>query len=550
MEEEKIAFYCRVSTDKQKEENTIEKQLYNLNSIYKERNVVAKYLDDGFSGSLESRPALLEMKEGARSGVYNVLAIDVIDRSTRGGAKMLEPMFDFLIKNGVRIEIGGIPVDYKTPQGKFSNNVQAEAVRLAKEIIVQNMINGKYAKASKGILIGSYPSWGYKLIKTNREMKEPARFVEDPVEANKVRECFRIYAQEQNLYKTSNILFEMGIYPRGKKGEEGKYKKHFLATSLRRVLANENYIGIHYFGKRISCEADPKRYTKRFSKTRNRGGLTGTKYRPKSEWKKIEIPAIIDETLFNTVQSILARRRKDFFRETKYHYLLQKLIRCPYCGSYYRGLASGYLHETKDGIFTKYFSYVCYKKFQTKDCQSKSISGRYLEKKVWEKVCEFISNPEKIKKAVLDLAKSKTANKVTNQKTLNNLLERKAEIEKQISNLVEYISDGKIRKDDLYAKIDPLNSERESLEQQIEKTKKDIESIEESVYMDKMVIESCNVYVEKLDNPDFNLKRKIVRDWVKEVRVYDMERIEVDMRVPEINGIDMNNQFKVLPLLK
>ena len=230
--------------------------------------------------------------------------------------------------------------------------------------------------------------------------------------------------------------------------------------------------------------------------------------------------------------------------------MLQKLIRCPYCGRYYRGLASGYLHETKDGIFTKYFSYVCYKKFQTKDCQSKSISGRYLEKKVWEKVCEFISNPEKIKKAVLDLAKSKTANKVTNQKTLNNLLERKAEIEKQISNLVEYISDGKIRKDDLYAKIDPLNSERESLEQQIEKTKKDIESIEESVYMDKMVIESCNVYVEKLDNPDFNLKRKIVRDWVKEVRVYDMDRIEVDMRVPEINGIDINNQFKVLPLLK
>ena len=82
----------------------------------------------------------------------------------------------------------------------MSTSVIGDIAQYVKEKIKQKMIDGKYRKAEAGTLIGCYPSWGYKLIKTNRDTKEPARLEIDPMAAHKVRECFRIYAEEQNLF--------------------------------------------------------------------------------------------------------------------------------------------------------------------------------------------------------------------------------------------------------------------------------------------------------------------------------------------------------------
>ncbi len=60
---QKIIGYCRVSTDSQREERTIELQEEALQEFIKKNNyeLVKIFKDDGVSGELEDRPALVKM---------------------------------------------------------------------------------------------------------------------------------------------------------------------------------------------------------------------------------------------------------------------------------------------------------------------------------------------------------------------------------------------------------------------------------------------------------------------------------------------------------
>jgi len=59
----KIIAYCRVSTDNQKEEGTIELQVEAIKDYCKSRDLelVEIFKDEGVSGGLENRPALADL---------------------------------------------------------------------------------------------------------------------------------------------------------------------------------------------------------------------------------------------------------------------------------------------------------------------------------------------------------------------------------------------------------------------------------------------------------------------------------------------------------
>ena len=478
------------------------------------------------------------MKEGAKLGTYKVLGIDVIDRSTRGGAKMLEPLFDYLIGYGVRIEIGGIPIDYKTPEGRFSNNVQAEAVRLAKEIIVRNMINGKYAKANRGILIGCYPPWGYKLIKRDREKGIEAHFEVDNADAWNVQKMFEVYMDLQNLNQAVKKLEEMGIYARGKKGEEGKFKVQILPGTLKQYLQNEAYIGNFWFGKKKYCRAT--RFVKEYSKTRERGLFTGWKFRPRSEWKLVKIPPIIDEETFNLVQNMIKIRSKNYLRRPKYDYLLQGLIKCIHCGRPYRGKPCGRPFHRKDGTIGRYFRYICYNRHEYKQCPSVGVNLRIIENTVWSIVEKYINDPEAIKKATEENEKTKNTDKVKNQKILGKLLNEVEVVKKKKSNLLDLLADDKFSKQEIYDKVDPLNTEEELLNRQVGEIRRKIITVEELSHLMGEIQKSCNSYHSDSKNANFELKKRIVRDWVKEINILDDGSFKIKLRVPRVAGVNIN----------
>jgi len=544
---ERIAFYCRTSTGRQEQDETIETQIYKLDEAYKGKNVVDKYLDDGFSGSLLNRPALNRLKQDAKIGKFNVVAIYALDRFSRGGQGKLWFILDYLKEAGVKVEILGKPLEINTPEGTLSTSIIASVAQYEKEKIKQRMVDGKYRKANSGILIGCYPSWGYKLIKKDRDKRAEAYFEINIAEAWKIKKCFEVYRELQCLNQAVKKLAEMGIYARGKKGEEGKYKIPILAGTLKQILQNESYIGNFYFGKKIYCEAT--RIVKEVSKTRDRGGFTGWKWRPKSEWKLIKIPPIIDEATFNSVQNIIRLRSKNYLRRPKYNYLLQKLVYCIHCGRPYRGKPCGRAFNKIDGTTSRYFRYICYSRHEYKKCSGKGMNARILENTVWTFVKTFISNPENIKRAITEFEKEKDNNKKINTKDLEILLLKKADIKKKKSNFLDLFGDEKFDKQDLYAKIEPLNVEEKLLDKQIAEIRGKIVKIEESGQLDREIKRSCASYYSKIDNPDFELRKRIVRDWVKEINIMDDGRIKIKIRVPEIAGSILNIKDNVYNLL-
>jgi len=65
-----VAVYCRVSTEEQREGQTIDSQIAELERFVHEKQwaVTAVYKDEGWSGSLLARPALDQLRDHARQG--------------------------------------------------------------------------------------------------------------------------------------------------------------------------------------------------------------------------------------------------------------------------------------------------------------------------------------------------------------------------------------------------------------------------------------------------------------------------------------------------
>jgi len=296
------------------------------------------------------------------------------------------------------------------------------------------------------------------------------------------------------------------------------------------MLKNESYIGNFYYGKTYPCEVENPKEGRRWN-------WIGKKPRPKSEWKLIKIPTIINKTMFDRVQKILDYRKKYYLQPTKYNYLCQGLIKCIHCNRTYYGKPAGKVYISKNGP-RKYFSYFCPNKFQPKigekRCPSKSMSVPKLDKYVWGYISALIDQPEKIKKAIRLLKEKRNNERSFNQKVYNSLIVEKTELEKKKSRILDLYIDKNLLKEDLDKKIEELNRKGRILDKQIKEAEKDIQKIEEIDEIEKEVKQLCLGYRDIIKKADFSLKKRIVRKWVKEINITNKGDIVIRVRIPEI----------------
>jgi resolvase-like protein len=81
----KAALYARVSTERQREEATIESQLFELKRQIAAagHTLVKEYIDDGYSGAYLDRPALEEMRKALKSDTFDAVYFLCADRIAR-----------------------------------------------------------------------------------------------------------------------------------------------------------------------------------------------------------------------------------------------------------------------------------------------------------------------------------------------------------------------------------------------------------------------------------------------------------------------------------
>jgi site-specific DNA recombinase len=379
----KAAAYLRVSTEEQRERQTIETQRQIAERYFAEREIfpIDWYVDDGVSGTvpMEERPEGQRLLADARAGRFDTLYIYKVDRLGRNALVTLQAATD-LASCGVLLQSMTESIDNQTPHGYFSLVTLCGVAGYERDNIVARSIEGTNRLAREGAWLGGIVPFGYRVDGQGRR----ARLIvaNDPLpgmtlsEADVVRLIYQLSAEQswscQKIADRLNELQVPTVYVRDERAvQRGKRTQRtsglWRAGRIRNLITNTTYKGIHRYGKRA---AKARAIIER------------------------EVPAIVPAEHWEAAQQSLHRNLRFSPRNTRRQYLLRGLMTCGLCGLTYTG-ASWSRVNGSEAIY-----YRCNGRSQGRGlygkqaqlCPSPAVSGE-IESLVWADIDGFLRNP-------------------------------------------------------------------------------------------------------------------------------------------------------------
>jgi site-specific DNA recombinase len=317
----KAALYARVSTERQREEATIESQLYELKRQIAGagHTLVKEYIDDGHSGAYLDRPALEELRKALKTDTFDVVYFLCADRIARDAIHQNIIIGEFILAKK-RIVISG--KDYEeNPENRFALQVLGAVAEFERAKITERMMRGKLHRLRSGILCAGASIYGYTYVRKT-PTSQPALVINEE-QAAIVRFMFETYATTPiSTAGIARVLEERGVktYHGGRLWERGR---------IIQMLKNPTYTGVRYLNT-MAVVHEPTRTTKTKKFVR----------RNPDEWLAFKVPAIVSQELFDKVQERL-RLVHSRYRKLPETALLSGHVRCADCGRSYR---HGYTH--------------------------------------------------------------------------------------------------------------------------------------------------------------------------------------------------------------
>lgn len=519
---EKIGAYYRTSTSTQEKKDSIKTQMFLVREAYrKQGRVIAKeYSDNGYSGNDLDRPAIRGLLDDCENGRINVVAVYDMNRLSRN--EFDEPALRYKFRKwGVRVEVLGNELKDNSPTEQFINSIFNSVAALERKITAKRTSDGILRKIKEGQYMASVAPYGYKRVKyDNKTVLEI-----EPKEAEVVKKIFEIYAIEKSLGKTAQRLFEEGY--RSRSG------KTFSPFMLGNLLGSETYIGKCYFKTRTKAEPKNPR------KANRRKKASSYVWRPRSEWLGIDVPAIIDNLTFRAVQEIRKDKALQSEKPTR-NYLCQGLIRCTKCGFLYIGKMKSKSHreEAPNG---NHFSYICpcrssKRRPGTDYCHSREIATNKIDTLVWDYVHSLATRPERVRQMVLEHLKAKYKDRAFNEGFLKSLLadEKKLETEKQRYLTLfgkEFIDEATLK-----VRMREIKENEEKIQANIVKVETELEMVRSAEQIEKQIDAYCEEVTSFIGESDFDRKKRIIRQWVKEITLPEGGGIKIDTFIPLKDG--------------
>ncbi|MCM1558934.1 MAG: recombinase family protein [Butyrivibrio sp.] len=307
-----IAAYCRVSTDKEDQLNSLEAQK-SFFSEYTKRtgdNLVRLYADEGISGTkIKNRREFLRMMSDAEHGLFDMVVVKDISRFARNTVDLLQ--------NIRKLKSIGIETQFLTANMTSMGNsefvltifgalAQEESANTSKRVKFGKKINAEKGRVPN-IVYGYDKTIGdYFNLEINKQ------------EAEVIKQIYRWYLQEgYGAAKIANMLNERGL--------KTKRNCNWSQNAVCRILTNELYTG-----KIINGKQEVEDF------------LTGKrKDKDETEWMVVERSdlKIVEPADFESAQKILHGRHAAFNmsreRQSNKH-LFSTLIRCKECGWSFR----------------------------------------------------------------------------------------------------------------------------------------------------------------------------------------------------------------------
>ena len=202
---ERIALYLRVSSEEQRNCETIEIQrefLEQYCGLY-ELEVAGIYEDDGISGTipLHERPDGRRLIEDAKAGEFQTVIVSKLDRLGRTLLVIVDA-HDRLQEVGVALRSGREPIDTSNPSGRLIFQMLASFAEYERETIRERTQAGQRRAFKNGRQMGAIP-YGYDISQDNS-------FVVVEEEARVVRQIIANIASGATLYSEAKRLNDEG----------------------------------------------------------------------------------------------------------------------------------------------------------------------------------------------------------------------------------------------------------------------------------------------------------------------------------------------------
>ena len=433
-----IAAYCRVSTDKSDQLNSLETQKEFFLEYTKRTgdNLIKLYADEGTSGTkIKNRKEFQRMLADAEKDLFDMVVVKDISRFARNTVDFLQSVR--------RLKSLGIKTQFLTANMTSMGNsefvltifgalAQEESANTSKRIKFGKKMNAEKGRVPN-IVFGYDKTIGdYFNLSINEN------------EAKAIRQIFQWYTEEgYGGSKIANMLNE-----RGTKTKRGN---NWSQNSVCRILTNEIYTGKIINGKEEIADF-----------------LTGQrKEKDESEWLVTLRPElrIIEDEVFDKAQDIL-KGRHDSFKITHERqsnkYLFSTLIKCKECGWSFRRTVRQYKNT--------YVRWVCsgHNGKGADSCPNAvTVDEEELIQALQEYFQEILSKKKKVINYVINefqrVYKAKDEN-IECEKQLNAELNK---LRKSREKYMDMYTDDLISREELNEKIGGMRKEIERLENEL-----------------------------------------------------------------------------------
>lgn len=305
----RIAAYCRVSTEKEEQQDSLihQKEFFEEYARKNGHTLVRLYADEGITGtSLKKRTQFLRLLQDAKFGIFETVVVKDVSRFARNTVDFLQSIREL---KSLGINTMFITANMESLGESefiltiFGAMAQEESANLSKRVKFGKKINAQKGRVPQRI-------FGYDRI-------DNFTLAINYEESKVVQEIFKLYLRGLGC---RTISLELNRQKR-----KTKFGCDWNPRGVRRVLTNPIYCG-HYINHKYEIE----------------DYLTGKQIHvPEAEQFHHQRPewAIVSPETFQQAQEQLAVRRtkyknEDVFRGGRYSskHLFSTLIKCEHCG--------------------------------------------------------------------------------------------------------------------------------------------------------------------------------------------------------------------------
>ncbi len=369
----RTALYARVSTDEQRQGQTIDSQIEELRRFVDQKSwrLVSLYKDEGWSGSILGRPALDRLRDDASRGLLDVVLVNDVDRLARDVTHLGVIKRD-LAHHGVSLIFRKLPSD-NSPTNNLLVNILGSFAEFERELIADRTRRGRRHKIeTRQQFLGCLAAYGFRYVPRQHSVSGEGELQIVPGEARVVKDMYRWV--DQNGLSARQVVAQLNDQKIPPRKGHGPWQR----SSALRILRSETYAGVWYYGK---LETRGSYGDTSMAATRPR---RTTRLRGRSEWLPVRLPQhlhIIDRAQWERVQRQLDRNIAFSPRHSKHNYLLRGLVRCGGCSSTYVG----------DPVHGRFY-YRCWRR-----CRGyPTVLEEVLNEAVWRAVIAVVLNPNVI----------------------------------------------------------------------------------------------------------------------------------------------------------